>query len=49
MNLASSPVLKDAAEIVGLPGASVNSLLRAFADGLGLFPDDSPAGSLGLL
>ena len=49
MNLASSPVLKDAAEIVGLPGASVNSLLRAFADGLGLFPDDSPDGSLGLL
>lgn len=49
MNLASSPVLKGAADIAGLPGAYLNSLLRAFADGLGLFPDDSPDGSLGLL
>ena len=46
MNLASSPVLKSAGEIAGLPGASMSSLLRTVADSLGLFPDD---GSFGLL
>jgi hypothetical protein len=46
MNLASSPVLKGAAEIAGLPGASISSWLRTVADSLGLFPDD---GSFGLL
>ena len=49
MNLASSPVLKGAADIIGLPGSSVSSLLRMLADGIGLFPDDSPDGSLGLV
>ena len=49
MNLASSPMLKGAAEIAGLPGSSVNSLLRMVADSLGLFPDDGPDGSLSLL
>jgi hypothetical protein len=46
MNPASSPVLKGAAEIAGLPGASISSLLRTVADGLGLFPDDSSFGLL---
>jgi hypothetical protein len=49
MNLASSPILKNAAEIAGLPGHSATSLLRTVADGIGLFPDDSPDSSLGLL
>jgi hypothetical protein len=49
MNLASSPVLKGAAEIAGLPGSSVSSFLRMVVDSLGLFPDDSPDGSFGLL
>jgi hypothetical protein len=47
MNLAS-PVLNGAAEMAGLPGDSASSLLRMIADGIGLFPDDSPDGSLGL-
>ena len=34
--------------MAGLPGDSVSSLLRMIADGIGLFPDDSPDGSLGL-
>jgi hypothetical protein len=46
MNLASSPVLKGAAEIAGLPGASISSWLRTAADSLGLFPDDSSFGLL---
>jgi len=46
MNLASSPVLKGAAEIAGLPGASISAWLRTVADSFGLFPDD---GSFGLL
>jgi hypothetical protein len=46
MNLASSPVLKGAAEIAGLPGAFMSSLLRSVADSLGLFPDDSSFGLL---
>jgi hypothetical protein len=46
MNLTSSPVLKGATEIAGLPGASASSLLRTVADGLGLFPDDSSLGFL---
>ena len=49
MNLASSPVLKGAAEIAGLPGSSVGSFLRTVTDSLGLFPDDGPDGSFGLL
>ena len=46
MNLASSPVLKGAAEIAGLPGASISAWLRTVADSLGLFPDDSSFGLL---
>ena len=49
MNLASSPVLKVAAEIAGLPGSSVSWFLRMVTDSLGLFPGDSPDGSFGLL
>jgi len=49
MNLASSPVLKGAADLIGLPGSSVSSLLRALADGIGLFPDDGSDGSLALV
>jgi len=48
MNLAS-PVLNGAANMAGLSGYSVSSPLRVAADGLGLFPDDSPDGSLGLV
>ena len=48
MNLAS-PVLNGAANMAGLSGYSVSSLLRVAADGLGLFPNDSPDGSLGLV
>jgi hypothetical protein len=46
MNLASSPVLKGAAEIAALPGASISSLLRTVADSFGLFPDDNSFGLL---
>jgi hypothetical protein len=46
MNLASSPVLKGAAEIAGLPGASISAWLRTVADSFGLFPDDSSFGLL---
>ena len=46
MNLASSPVLKGAAEIAALPGASISAGLRTVADSLGLFPDDSSFGLL---
>ena len=46
MNLASSPVLKGAAEIAALPGASISAWLRTVADSLGLFPDDSSFGLL---
>jgi hypothetical protein len=46
MNLASSPVLKGAAEIAGLPGASISAWLRTVADSLGLFPDDNSFGLL---
>jgi hypothetical protein len=49
MNLASSPILKNAAEIAGLSNHSVTSLLQTVADGIGVFPDDSPHSSLGLL
>ena len=44
MNLASSPVLKGAAEIAGLPGASISAWLRTVADSFGLFPDDNSFG-----
>lgn len=47
MNLAS-PVLNSAATIAGFPGHSATSLLQTISDGVGLFPDDSPDGSLGL-
>jgi hypothetical protein len=47
MNLAS-PVLNSAATITGFPGHSATSLLQTISDGVGLFPDDSPDGSLGL-
>jgi hypothetical protein len=47
MNLAS-PVLNSAATITGFPRHSATSLLQTISDGVGLFPDDSPDGSLGL-
>ena len=47
MNLAS-PVLNSAASIAGFPRRSATSLLQPISDGVGLFPDDSPDGSLGL-
>jgi hypothetical protein len=48
MNLAS-PVLTGVATIAAFPGHSVTSWLQTISDGIGLFPDDSPDGSLGLV
>jgi hypothetical protein len=47
MDLASP--LNGAATIADLPGHSVTSWLQTISDGIGLFPDDSPEGSLGLM
>jgi hypothetical protein len=48
MNL-TSPILKGAAHAADLPGDSVTSLLRLVGDSIGLFADDSPDGTLGML
>jgi len=48
MNL-TSPFLKGAAEVAGLPGNSMTSLLKTVADSTGLLPDDSPDSWLGIL
>ena len=43
------PILTAAADAADLPGDSVASLLRTVGDRTGLFADDSPDGSLGML
>ena len=48
MNI-TSPIYNGAAEMAGLPGDSVTSFLRAVGDSIGLFADESPDGSLGIL
>jgi hypothetical protein len=48
MNI-TTPLLKGAAHAAELPGDSVNSFLKAIGDSIGLFADNSPDGSLGLL
>jgi hypothetical protein len=48
MNL-TSPILKGAAHAAELPGDSVTSFLRMVGDSIGLFADDSPDGSLGMV
>jgi hypothetical protein len=48
MNI-TSPIYKGAAQVAELPGDSVTSFLRAVGDSIGLFADDSPDGSLGIL
>jgi hypothetical protein len=48
MNL-TSPILKGAAHAAELPGNSVTKFLKAVGDSFGLFADDSPDGSLGML
>jgi hypothetical protein len=48
MNL-TSPILKGAVHAAELPGDSVASLLKMVADNTGLFADDGPDGTLGML
>src|SRR5258708_30428494 len=48
MNL-PSPILTGAAEAGAVPGDSVTSFLKRVGGSIGLFPDDSPAGSLGMV
>jgi hypothetical protein len=48
MNL-TSPLLHGATAIASLPGDSVTSFFKVFADSTGLFADDSPDGPLGML
>ena len=48
MNL-TSPILKSATRAAELPGDSVTSFLKTVGDSTGLFADDSPDGSLGML
>ncbi len=48
MNL-TSPFPKGAAEVAGLPGYSVTSLLKTVADSTGVLADDSPDSWLGVL
>ena len=48
MNI-TSPLLKGAAHAAELPADSVTSLLKAVGDNIGLFADDRPDGSLGLV
>jgi hypothetical protein len=48
MNL-PSPILAGAAHAVALPGDSVASFLKMIGDSIGLFADDSPDGSLGMV
>jgi hypothetical protein len=48
MNI-TTPILKTAAQAAGLPGDSVASFLKMVGDNIGLFADDSPDGTLGML
>src|SRR5258707_4561564 len=48
MNL-PSPILTGAAHAVAFPGDSVTSFLKMIGDSIGLFADDSPDGSLGMV
>ena len=48
MNIAS-PLLKGAAHAAEFPGDSVISVLKVAGDSIGVFADDRPDGSLGLL
>jgi hypothetical protein len=48
MNI-TSPILNGAAQAAAMPGDSVASFLKMIGGGLGLFADDGPDGSLGLL
>jgi hypothetical protein len=48
MNI-TSPLFKGAAQAAELPGDSVTSFLRLVSDHTGLFLDDGPDGSLGML
>src|SRR5450759_334034 len=48
MNL-TTPLLTGAAHAAAMPGDTVASLLRIVGDSIGLFADDSPDGSLGML
>src|SRR5258708_22397748 len=48
MNL-PSPILTGAADAVAFPGDSVTSFLKMVGDSIGLFADDSPDGSLGMV
>jgi hypothetical protein len=48
MNI-TTPILKGAAQAAELPGDSVSSFLKMIGDHIGLFADDSPDGSLGML
>jgi hypothetical protein len=48
MNL-SSPILTGAAHAASFPGDSVTSLLRLVGGNFGLFADDGPDGSLGMV
>jgi hypothetical protein len=48
MNI-TSPILNGAAQAAALPGDSVASFLKMIGGSLGLFADDGPDGSLGLL
>jgi hypothetical protein len=48
MNI-TTPILKTAAQAAGMPGDSVASFLKMVGDSIGLFADDSPDGTLGML
>src|SRR5260370_3668786 len=48
MNLPST-ILTGAAHAVAFPGDSVTSFLKMIGDSIGLFADDSPDGSLGMV
>jgi hypothetical protein len=48
MNI-TTPLLKGAAHAAEFPGDSVTSVLKAVGGSIGLFADDSPDGSLGLV
>jgi hypothetical protein len=48
MNI-TTPILNSAAQAAELPGDSVASFLKMVGDSIGLFADDSPDGSLGIL
>ncbi len=48
MNI-TSPILNGAAHVVALPGDSVASFLKMIGGSFGLFADDGPDGSLGIV